>query len=105
MEERTQGTDLLDRDMGERDIRNGDAVCVSDSLRGIEIKADIVKKLEELLMITRAGCNLKSMTYVAPGERYEEEVVIEWQNGYKQIANVYCDSGVAIIKDVLGTIL
>ena len=69
-----------------------------------ENKAEIVKKLEELLNLTRMG--KVELDYVMPGKVYGEEVHIRamYEDGtiyYHGVANVSMDSGVALIRDVL----
>lgn len=68
-----------------------------------EDKVAIVKKLEELINLTRMG-NVQ-LEYVSPGKVYDEEVQIRAFSGeticYHSVANVSCDSGVALIRDVL----
>lgn len=69
-----------------------------------EDKALITKKLEETINLTRVG--QVELTYVRPGEVYEEEVQIKamHEDGtvyYHGVANVTWDSGTALIRDVL----
>lgn len=68
-----------------------------------EDKAAITKKLEELINMTREG--EVQLDYVRPGKVYEEEVQIRGLSGetiiYHGVANVSCDSGIALIRDVL----
>lgn len=68
-----------------------------------EDKAAIVKKLEETLNLTRIG--QVQLEYVSPGKVYDEEVQIRAFSGetiiYHGVANVSCDSGVALIRDVM----
>ena len=68
-----------------------------------EDKVAIVKKLEELINLTRMG--RVELEYVSPGKVYDEEVQIRAFLGetiyYHSVANVSCDSGVALIRDVM----
>ena len=68
-----------------------------------EDKVAIVKKLEELINLTRLG--KVQLEYVSPGKVYDEEVQIRAFSGetiyYHGAANVSCDSGVALIRDVM----
>lgn len=68
-----------------------------------ENKAAITKKLEELINMTREG--QVQLDYVRPGKAYEEEVQIRGLSGetiiYHGFANVSCDSGIALIRDVM----
>lgn len=69
-----------------------------------EDKATITKKLEELINLTRMG--YVELEYVSPGKVYEEEVQIRAKRDggtiyYHGVANVSCDSGVALIRDVM----
>ena len=70
----------------------------------VENKALITKQLEETINLTRVG--QVELTYVRPGKVYEEEVEIRamHEDGtvyYQGVANVSCDSGIALIRDVL----
>lgn len=69
-----------------------------------ENKAEITKKLEELINLTRMG--KVELEYVKEGDVYYEEVHIKAikDDGtiyYQGIANVTADSGVALIRDVM----
>lgn len=69
-----------------------------------EDKAAITKKLEELLNMTRMG--KVELEYKEHGKVYSEEVIIRGLDAddkviYVGAANVSCDSGVALIRDVL----
>lgn len=62
-----------------------------------ENKYDIVKAMEKVLKMTRAGNDVKRLYY-----RSEDEIVeIDYVNGYVQCVSVECDSGIALIKDIL----
>lgn len=69
-----------------------------------EDKAAITKKLEELLNMTRMG--KVELEYKEHGKVYSEEVIIRGFDGddkviYVGAANVSCDSGVALIRDIM----
>lgn len=69
-----------------------------------EDKAAITKKLEELINMTRMG--KVELEYKENGKVYSEEVIIRGLDEddkviYVGAANVSCDSGVALIRDVL----
>ena len=78
----------------------------------MENKVEVVKKLEELLNVTRMGGEL-SLSYETKYEFqvwkngelldlvYEEAVVIYDGDNRVATVNVSCDSGVSIIRDVL----
>lgn len=82
----------------------------------MENKVEVVKKLEELLNVTRMGAKAGdelSLSYETKYEFqvwkngelldlvYEEAVVIYKGDNRVATVNVSCDSGVAIIRDVL----
>lgn len=69
-----------------------------------ENKAEITKKLEELINLTRMG--KVELEYVKEGDLYCEEVHIRAIDDsgtiyYHSVANVTFDSGVALIRDVM----
>lgn len=70
----------------------------------MENKALIVKKLEETINETRVG--KVELEYACPGKVYSEEVQIRAMRDdgtiyYHGATNVSCDSGIALIRDVL----
>lgn len=68
-----------------------------------ENKEEIAEKLEELLQMTRAGEDIESIRYEY--DAYEEYVRVVFKNGYTKIIDVTCDSGHALIKDVIEGIM
>ena len=63
----------------------------------MENKYEITKKLEELLKLCRLS--VASAEYVQEG--YDEYVIVTHENGYKRKVCVTCDSGKAMIMDVV----
>lgn len=63
-----------------------------------EDKQDILNKLLEALVLTRAGWNLMDLEYKR--ESGLETVTAVFANGTKKRINVSCDSGIALIRDV-----
>ena len=61
-----------------------------------ENKELIVMKLCALLKHTRAGEDIKDLVY--DGEHETVEII---GDSYRTLVNVACDSGIALIKDVL----
>ena len=61
-----------------------------------ENKGLIVMELCALLKYTRAGEDIKDLIY--DGEHETVEII---GDSYRTIVNVACDSGIALIKDVL----
>lgn len=61
-----------------------------------ENKGLIVTWLYMLLKHTRAGDDIKALVY---DEEHETVEIIGY--GYRKLVNVACDSGIALIKDVL----
>lgn len=66
-----------------------------------ENKKDIVAKLELLLKSTRAGEDIDRLELAAD----ESEVHIIFLSGYVRSVNVECDSGIALVKDVIRRLL
>lgn len=66
----------------------------------MENKHYIVKALEDALKMTRAGENIESMYY----EPEHEIVKIRFRNGYTKMASVDCDSGIAMIRDIMNAL-
>lgn len=66
---------------------------------GLEDKAKIIKRLRKLLKATRAGREIIDMHLVLDGNK--ETVEITFENGSKEV-DITADSGIAIIKDVVG---
>lgn len=68
-----------------------------------ENKVEIVKELEKCLRKTRFGGfgdGIK-LDYVYDEGRFEEYVEVTYDGGWKQRINVACDSGIAMIYDVI----
>lgn len=65
-----------------------------------EDKFEIIKALSKALMMTRAGENILYIVY----EAGHEEVQIKFINGYEKHVNVECDSGIAMIRDVVNAL-
>lgn len=66
----------------------------------MENKHYIVKALKDVLKMTRAGENIESMYY----EPDHETVKIKFQNDYTKHVNVECDSGIAMIRDIMNAL-
>ncbi len=62
-----------------------------------ENKKDIVSRLSVLMKATRAGEDVHKMIL----SEDENEVTIRFQSGYERTVNVECDSGIALIQDVI----
>lgn len=65
-----------------------------------ESKYEIVKHLRELLVITRFGSDI-DMLYYRTTKNDVEYVDVVFHDGHRQQILIDCDSGIAIIKDVL----
>lgn len=67
-----------------------------------ENKSEITARLFEAVKATRAGEDIANMEYVNdPNSFGREHVVITYQTGYIKRVNVACDSGAALIRDVM----
>ncbi|MCM1192687.1 MAG: hypothetical protein NC389_09685 [Acetatifactor muris] len=66
-----------------------------------ENKQDIVAKLSQLLKSTRAGEDIDKLELATD----ESTVRITFLHGYERTVNVECDSGIAIIEDVIRHLL
>lgn len=66
----------------------------------MESKYYIVKALEDVLKMTRAGENIEELIY----ESEHEIVKIRFRNGYTKMVSVDCDSGIATIRDVVNAL-
>lgn len=64
----------------------------------VENKKSIVRRLHWLLMITRAGSGIEDMML----EESENVVTILYEGGGSKKVDICGDSGIAIIKDVVG---
>ena len=69
-----------------------------------EDKAVITQALFQALKTTVEGVNLAEMKYQELGNG-DELVTLIYDNGYRKTVNVSCDSGVALMKDVLREIV
>lgn len=63
----------------------------------IENKKTILEKLTEALVETRNLCDIVQVELIDN----EETVVVRFENGYERRINVACDSGLAMIYDVV----
>ena len=63
----------------------------------LENKYYIVKGLEKVIKMTRAGEAVEGLIY----DRQHEMVKICFRNGFTKYVNVECDSGIALMRDVL----
>lgn len=61
-----------------------------------ENKEEIIKKLSDLLKITRAGSDIDTMNL----SEDKESVAIVFSTGYTRKVNIAMDSGISIIRDV-----
>lgn len=64
-----------------------------------EDKAKIAKAIYQFLKATSHGINILDVTYSKDG--YDEYVTVEYASGTIRRVNVACDSGVAMMMDVL----
>ncbi len=62
----------------------------------MENKEEIVKRLKELLVVTRAGEGILDLVL----DKKQENVTIVYQNGHFKKVNIEAGSGLAIIKDI-----
>ena len=65
-----------------------------------ENKHEIVKALAQLLKLTRAGQDIADITF----EPVEEIATVVYLDGSTERVNVFCDSGIAMIRDILAVI-
>lgn len=66
-----------------------------------ENKKDIVSRLSVLLKATRTGEDIHKMRL----SEDESKVNIIFRTGYERTVNVECDSGIALIQDVINCLL
>lgn len=64
-----------------------------------EDKAKIAKAIFQFLKATRHGTDIVDVTYSKDG--YNEYITVEYASGTIDMINVACDSGVAMMMDVL----
>ncbi|MCI9080599.1 MAG: hypothetical protein HFH68_17115 [Lachnospiraceae bacterium] len=62
----------------------------------MENKKEIVKRLKELLVVTRAGEDILDLVL----DKKQENVTIVYKNGHFKKVNIEAGPGVAIIKDI-----
>lgn len=67
---------------------------------GHEDKEEIVSRFFDALRMTRQYMELISLEYSKETER----VIAVFENGHKKNIDVACDSGIAIIKDILSNL-
>jgi hypothetical protein len=60
-------------------------------------KKQLVKSLGETLSLTREGISHLEL-------KDNDTVIIHWNHGYQREVNTACDSGLAIIEDVVKSI-
>lgn len=61
----------------------------------------ICQRLLKLVQATRAGTNVIDIEYFSNDFTDDAHVDITWANGSVKRVDVTCDSGIAMIKDVL----
>ena len=66
-----------------------------------ENKKDIVEILSILMKVTRSGYDLDRLELSEDGG----EVTVRYNSGYEKRVNVECDSGAALILDVVNAML
>lgn len=67
----------------------------------MENKEDIVARLSLLLKATRAGADIDRLKI--SGDRNEVKII--FLSGYEKSVNVRCDSGIALIQDVIRSLM
>lgn len=67
----------------------------------MENKKDIVMRLKLLLMVTRAGNSVENLTL----SEDQRTVTIEFSSGGSRDVNVACDSGIALVQDVIRVLM
>lgn len=65
-----------------------------------EDKQTICDHLCKALRATRYGRDIVVLTYAALSET-EERVIVTYKSGYSREINVSCDSGYAMIRDIM----
>lgn len=69
-----------------------------------QYKQELCDKLLELFNLTNVEgylSNVTELNYLKPGKTGHEVVEVVYQNGYRKEVNVWGDSGISMIKDVL----
>ncbi len=67
----------------------------------MENKQEIIGRLSILLKATRAGWDLDRLKL----SEDQEEVLIIFRSGCEKKVNIACDSGIAIIQDVIRSLV
>lgn len=67
----------------------------------MENKKDIVMRLTLLLKATRAGSGIKKLVL----SEDQKTVSIEFDSGGSRDVNVDCDSGIALVQDVIKVLM
>lgn len=67
----------------------------------MENKKDIVMRLTLLLKATRAGSGIKKLVL----SEDQKTVSIEFDSGGSRDVNVDCDSGIALVQDVIEALM
>lgn len=73
-------------------------------MKSHEDKQKICNKLLKALKATRDQCALTALRYEKDAENVEEYVTAEYISGRTQRICVTCDSGIALIRDVVRAI-
>lgn len=68
-----------------------------------EDKQEIINWLFQTLKQTVAGVGLEAIKYEALSNG-DEIAVLMYDNGYRKSVNISCDSGVALMRDILRAI-
>ncbi len=79
---------------------NSNAKAVEETRGALEDKKDIVKRLSILLKATRIGSDISELIL----SEDENIITIKCINAKEKYVNVECDSGLAIIKDVIAAL-
>lgn len=66
-----------------------------------ENKKEIVGRLSILLKATRAGWDLDRLKL----SEDQKEVLVIFRSGYEKRVNIECDSGIALIQDVIQSLM
>lgn len=68
-----------------------------------EDKEEIIKWLLATLKLTVAGVDISDIKY-EPLANGDELAVIIYDNGFRRPVNISCDSGIALMRDILRAI-
>ena len=66
-----------------------------------ENKKEIVGRLSILMKATRAGWDLDRLKL----SEDQKEVLVIFRSGYEKRVNIECDSGIALIQDVIQSLM